>query len=360
MTNAPNAVLCHRPARWSLVLAFTLVYLSWGTTYLAIKKGVEAFPPCLFGGVRVAAAGLVLLAFLFLRGKSIVASAREFMWTGVVGLLMFVGGNGLITYAEQSVASGVASVLAATSPFCVALLELMWPRGERLGGRGWLGLLIGLGGVVVLLAPSLQPPIAVWQAPGPLLVLGSAMAWALGSIILRRRRLCIDHLLAAAYQMIVGGGTTVLIGLALGEGSRLSSHQFTAHSVYSFFHLLVVGSLIGFVAYNWLLGNVSATLAATYAYVNPVVAILLGWQLNGEPITIWIAGGMAIILTGVALVRGGTALAPKTSSALPSDIAERTAHPQARGPVVLSGANPIRTVSVKQGTCKPVKASSAG
>jgi drug/metabolite transporter (DMT)-like permease len=295
-----------RPARWAIVLAFALVYLSWGTTYLAIKKGVEAFPPSLFGGVRVALAGLVLLAYLGIRKHSLRVSRHDLFYTAVVGVLMFVGGNGLLTFAAKSVASGVASVLAGISPFWMVLLELLRPRGDRLTARGWLSLCAGLGGVVLLMAPKLQHAADFWGDTGPFLILGSAFSWACGSFVLRRRKLKMAHLTSAGYQMAIGGFAMSLIGLFLGEGRQLAQAEFTPLAVYSFFHLLVVGSLIGFVAYTWLLGHVSAAMAGTYAYVNPMMAILAGWLLNAEPITFWIITGMTVIHFGVALVRGGT------------------------------------------------------
>jgi drug/metabolite transporter (DMT)-like permease len=295
------------PARWSVVLALSLVYLSWGTTYLAIRKGVEVFPPAIFGGSRVACAGLILLIYLALRGKPLRIPWRDFLWTASMGILFFVGGNGLITYAEKSVASGVASVLAATSPLWMALLEVLWPWGERLNLRGWIGLLAGFSGVAILLGERLGAASDFWRDTGALLVLGSAFSWAIGSFIVRRRRLRVAHLTGAAYQMFVGGGCMFLIGLAVGEGRELVWERCTWAGIYSFFHLLIVGSLIGFVAYNWLLSHVSAALAGTYAYVNPLVAILAGWLINDEQITPWIVSGMAVILAGVALVRGGTA-----------------------------------------------------
>jgi drug/metabolite transporter (DMT)-like permease len=295
------------PRRWSVVLAFVLVYLSWGTTYLAIKKGVEAFPPALFGGTRVALAGLILLGYVAARKQSVRLAWPDFGWIALVGVLMFVGGNGLLTFAEQSVASGVTSVIAATSPICLVLLEVLWPQGDRLRFRGWLGLVAGLGGVLLLMTPRLQDPAAFWQDAGPLMILGSAFSWALGSFILRHRRLKASHLTSAAYQMAIGGSVLSLIGLCLGEGSELDWQRFTPLAIYSFFHLLLFGSLIGFVAYTWLLGRVPAALAGSHAYVNPVVAILAGWLLNAEAITGWIVGGMVVILAGVGLVRGGTA-----------------------------------------------------
>jgi drug/metabolite transporter (DMT)-like permease len=305
MNHPVNAALPQPPARWSIVLAFSLVYLSWGTTYLAIKKGVEVFPPALFGGARIALAGLLLLGYLAVRRQPLRMPLWDFLWTALVGVLLFVGGNGLITVGEKSVASGVASVLVATTPLWMALLEMLWPWGERLSARGWLGLFVGLAGVLVLLAPRLRQPAHLLADAGPLLVLGSSFAWSTGSFILRYRRLQGTHLSVAAYQMLVGGVSLLVIGLLLGEDQELDPQRFTPQGVYAFFHLLVFGSLIGFVAYNWLLGHVSAALAGTYAYVNPLVAILVGHLLDREPITGWILSGMVVILAGVALVRSG-------------------------------------------------------
>lgn len=300
----------NQPAKWAIVLAFALLYLSWGTTFLAIRKGVETLPPASFGGSRVALAGLALLAYLGLRGESLRLARREFFGIGLVGLLLFVGGNGLLTVAEQFVPSGLASILAATAPLWMALLEALWPWGERLKLQGWLGLLVGLGGVAVLLAPRLDDPAIRLGSGGPLLVLGSALCWSVGSVLSRHRRLRTPHLKAAAYQMALGGGSLLAVGLVLGEGRQLAWERFTPVAIYAFIHLLLVGSLVGFVAYNWLLGHVSAPLAGTHAYVNPMIAMLIGWLVNGEAVNHSILGGMAIILLGVALVRGGGVRSP--------------------------------------------------
>jgi len=303
--NTTNPPRPRSPTKWGVVLAFVLVYLSWGTTFLAIKKGVESFPPALFGGCRVCLAGLIVLAYLAARRQRLRLPLREFLWTAFVGLLMFVGGNGLLTLGEKSVASGVASILGATSPLIIALLEALWPWGERLNTRGWLGLLLGMGGVILLLAPKLQEPSGLFADRGPGLILGSSFSWALGSVVLRYRRIKGSYLAIAAYQMVVGGGVLTLIGCACGEFNDLSIKEATPVAVYSFFHLLVFGSLVGFVAYVWLLGHVSAALAGTHSYVNPIVAVFAGWLMNAEDITAGICGGMAIILFGVALVRTG-------------------------------------------------------
>jgi drug/metabolite transporter (DMT)-like permease len=184
----------------------------------------------------------------------------------------------------------------------LALLEAARPAGERLPAWGWAGLLLGLVGVAVLCADKLDPQRAL-RDPGALLALGSAFSWAVGSSIHRHRRSDAPQLTVAAYQMFLGGLGQAMIGAASGEVAELRAEDFTPTAVYAFFHLLVFGSLVGFVAYNWLLGNVSAALTGTYAYVNPMVALVAGWLIGGEPLTARVLGGMAIILAGVAFVR---------------------------------------------------------
>jgi drug/metabolite transporter (DMT)-like permease len=294
-----------KPAVWALVLAFALVYISWGTTYLAIRVGVKTLPPGLFAGLRISSAGLLLFGFLWLRGDSLRLGRRDLLVSIVVAGLMFVAGNGLVTIAELTVESGVASVLVATTPLWVALIEWLRPRGERLAARGWVGVLIGLGGVLVLFVPRLSEPASFWRDVGPLLVLCSSMCWAAGSVVLRSARGPASHLVSAAYQMVLGGIGLTLIGVLSGEVESLTAKAFTPEAVFAFFYLLIVGSLIGYIAYTWLLQHVRATLAGTYAYVNPAVALLVGWLLGGETITGWLVGGLATILAGVALVRTG-------------------------------------------------------
>jgi drug/metabolite transporter (DMT)-like permease len=303
MNEAPNA----RPLAWSVALAFGLVYLSWGTTYYAIRAGVYycKLPPALFGGVRVGLAGVLLLGYLRWRGEGLRLPAREFAWVAAAGLLIFVGGNGLITFALGDVPSSLAAVLVAATPLWMAICEWFWPRGERLSAIGWLGLFVGLGGVLLLMVPDLRATPSVRQLSGLFLVLGSSACWSLGSILLRHRRPSGSHLAAAAYEMILGGGGLALIGLAVGEAAQLTRDKLTTAAVGSFVYLLVVGSLIGFVAFNWLLGHVPTPLVGTYAYVNPVIAVIIGTVIGDEPLTGWLVGGLIVILAGVALVRAG-------------------------------------------------------
>jgi drug/metabolite transporter (DMT)-like permease len=299
-----NLVSPSRPRPWAIPLAFTLLYLSWGTTFLAIRVGVDYFPPALFGGTRVGLAGGILLLYLKSRGESLRLGLGEFCWTALLGGIFFIGGNWMINLGERHVASGEAAILVATTPLWTALLESVWPAGERLTLRGWLGLVLGLLGVVVL---KLDQPFGSRADRGAILVVGSAMAWAVGSFLLRRHRQRTAHLVSAAYQMLLGGGGLTLIGLALGEFHDLTAERFTVPGVYAFLHLLFIGSLVGFVSYNWLLGHVTTLQASTYAYVNPMVALLVGALFGDQVITLAIFGGMVVILTGVALVRTGVA-----------------------------------------------------
>jgi drug/metabolite transporter (DMT)-like permease len=324
MTHPKPTPTLKRPSTWALVLAFTLVYVSWGTTYLAIKKGVkdEQLPPALFGGVRVCLAGLFLLGYLAVRGQSVRLPRRDLGLIIACGCLLFVGGNGLITLAEKTVPSGEAAILAATVPLWIGLFGMLWPGGERLTGRGWLGLAVGLGGVLVLLSPQLGDPAEFVRDHGPLLVLASACCWSFASVLMRHRRLSGSHLAGAAYQMAIGGGCLAVLGLLGGEVKELPA-EITPGAVGAFFYLLVVGSLVGFVAYNWLLGHVSAAQVGTYAYVNPAIAVLVAWAA-GEDMTPWLLAGILIILTGVALVRAG---APQRAVAEePEPITEEPAH----------------------------------
>jgi drug/metabolite transporter (DMT)-like permease len=290
-----------------VVLAFAALYISWGTTYLAIREGVQDFPPFLFGGFRLLAAGLVLVAYLLLRREPLGFRWQDLGWTLLAAVLMFVGGNGLLSLAEQTLESAAAAVLGATTPLFLALIEVMWPGRDRLAGRGWLGLLVGLCGVLVIFAPQLGDPASLLQDAGPLLMLGSAFTWALGTVVAQRRRPRASLLAAAAQQMVLGGVALCVVGLVVGEGRQLGPESFTPRAVSAFAYLLVVGSLIGFVAFTWLMGHVSASLVGTYAYVNPCVAVLVGGLIAGETITFGIVSGMLIILFGVALVRSGGA-----------------------------------------------------
>lgn len=284
---------------WKVIAALLILYSCWSTTYLAIRIGVKDTPPFLFAGTRVTLAGLCLLAFLSLSGgwRAAWMSPRDLAWTCLVGLFLFVGGNGLVTLAQRSIESGLAALLIATTPLWMALLESIWPGGERLHVAGWFGLALGMAGVG-LLARGQQG-----EAAGMALVLCSACAWGIGSFIQRKLRLKGSPYLHAGWQMVFGGLATTLIGLVIGESGRVTAETFTPRAVAAFFYLLVVGSLVGFVAYIWLLKHVGTAVAGTYAYVNPVLAVILGAVVDGERVTPFMLAAVPLVLSSVALVR---------------------------------------------------------
>jgi drug/metabolite transporter (DMT)-like permease len=295
---------------WKIAAALMILYSCWSTTYLAIRIGVKDLPPFLFAGTRVTLAGLCLLGFLAISGgwRAAWMNRRDMAWTCVVGLFLFVGGNGLVTVAQRSIESGLAALLIATTPLWMALLESLWPGGERLHAAGWLGLALGMSGVG-LLARGQQG-----EAGGMALVLCSACAWGVGSFIQRKLRLKGSPYLHAGWQMVFGGAATTVIGLFVGEVGRISSEAITPRAVGAFFYLLVVGSLIGFVAYIWLLKHVGTAVAGTYAYVNPVLAVILGALVDGEQVTPFMMAAVPLVLSSVALVR----MKPKSGLAVAS------------------------------------------
>jgi drug/metabolite transporter (DMT)-like permease len=295
---------------WKVVAALMILYSCWSTTYLAIRIGVKDLPPFLFAGTRVTLAGFCLLGFLALTGglKAAWMSRRDFAWTCVVGLFLFVGGNGLVTLAQKSIESGLAALLIATTPLWMAILESIWPGGEKLHGAGWFGLALGMAGVG-LLARGQQG-----EAGGMALVLSSACAWGIGSFIQRKLRLKGSPYLLAGWQMVFGGAATTLIGLVIGEQAQMTQESITSRAVGAFFYLLIIGSLIGFVAYIWLLKHVGTAVAGTYAYVNPVLAVILGSLVDGEQVTPFMVAAVPLVLSSVALVR----MKPKVKLVPPS------------------------------------------
>jgi drug/metabolite transporter (DMT)-like permease len=290
-----------RPRAAAFVLAFTIVYLAYGLNYLAIREGVKTLPPFLFAGAHVTLAGLLLFTWLLLRRESFRLSGPNFLWAALGGLIVFVGGTGLVTMGETTVNSDLASILRSTTPVWIAVLEWLRPKGERLSATSWLGLLLAVAGVLVLLVPKLEHAQSFNQVEGPLLVLASALSWAVGALLLRHRRPHPSNLVATAYQMTVGGFGMVLLGLALGEAHDFRPAELTRDAVVAFLFLLIVHSLMGFSALNWLLKHVSAPLATTKFYVSPAVAIVAGSLILGERVTEGMLVGMTLILMGVAL-----------------------------------------------------------
>ena len=278
--------------------ALGIVYVVWGSTYLAIRVMVETVPPLLGSGVRFTVAGLIFAAWVVARrGPGALRVTRaELGGAAFVGVALLLGGNGLVSIAEQDVPSGLAALVVASIPLWVVVLRRA--GGDRVGGAtfGWVAL--GFAGVALLMLPGERPDDApVW---GVLILVAAALCWATGSYASGRLTLPADPLRSAAWQMLCGGGVMLLVGLAAGEGGRVDVDAISGDSALAVAYLIVFGSLVAFTAYTWLLQHAPLSLIATYAYVNPVVAIFLGTLILGEEITPLVAVAATVIVVSVA------------------------------------------------------------
>ena len=286
--------------RFKLVLAFAAVYLIWGSTYLAIRLAIETMPPFLMAGVRFVVAGVVLYTWARWRGAPRPVRVH-WLAAATVGGLMLLGGNGGVVWAEQRVPSGLTAVLIATVPLWIALLE--WVRGgARPNGRVAFGLMIGLTGIALLVGPGELAGGKGVDLLGAAVLLMGSLSWAIGSLYSRHARLPSSPLLATAMEMLAGGLLLLLAGLATGQAADLNVSRISLQSVLALCYLIVFGSLVAFTAYIWLLRVTLPAHAATYAYVNPVVAVLLGWALGGEPLTARTLLAAAVIVGAVVII----------------------------------------------------------
>ena len=294
-----------------LLLAFAAVYLVWGSTYLAIRFGVETIPPLLLGGTRFLAAGVVLAVVSRLRGAP-APRPREWRAATVSGVFMVAGGNGLVCWAAQYVPSGLSALLVAAVPLWLVAIARLGPDRETASALEVAGLVLGLGGVVLLVSSSgaeigIRGASANQVVAGALVVVAASISWAIGSMYNRRAALPQPPLYGTALTMAAGGMILLLIGLAAGEFGRLSLGDVSLRSWLSLLYLAVMGSIVAFSAYIWLLRKVRPAAVGTYAYVNPVVALFLGWWLANEAFTRPMLAGTVIIVAGVVLVQRGRA-----------------------------------------------------
>jgi drug/metabolite transporter (DMT)-like permease len=296
-----------RQRRFAFV-AWLAVCVVWGTTYLAIRVALESIPVALLAGLRWAAAGVLLAAVLPLFGSSL-PPVRTWGSIAIAGFLMAVIGNGGVVWAEQYVASGLAAVLVAMVPFWVVLVEALLPRGERLTSHTLLGLAIGFVGIVVLVWPLVMDGGA-----GQRFVLGvislqvACLGWAAGTAYTKRNATTSDPLSASAMQMLLSGAMLIAIGTANGEWSRLA---FTGRTTAAMVYLVLVGSIVGYSCYVYALKYLPVSTVSLYAYVNPIIAVVLGTLLLSEPFSLRIFAASALVFAGIAIVR--TSSRPVTS-----------------------------------------------
>jgi drug/metabolite transporter (DMT)-like permease len=284
-----------------VTLAFGLVYLFWGSTYLAIDIAVESIPPALMCGVRFSIAGVVMLAVCAATGRRIWYSARQIALAAVVGLLLLMGGNLTLSWAEQTVPSGLAALIIAITPLWFLVLDSLLLGHHRISKRGKAGLALGMVGLLVLFWPELHSSSALGRRElgASVGLLGGSFLWALGSVLSKRWQSGMDVFSATGWQVTAAGVGNFLLALVLGDFSRVS---WTTRGVSAVLYLIVCGSWIGYTAYIWLLEHVPTSKVSTYAYVNPVVAVFLGWLILHERVDRFILMGSLIVVLSVILV----------------------------------------------------------
>lgn len=302
------------PPRWLVLANLWAIYLVWGSTYLAIRVAVETIPPFLGAGIRFIIAGLIVAAYLQLRGRLDLAmiGRRELAASALVGGLLLLGGNGLVMTAEKTVPSGLAALLIASEPLFIVVLRIV--VGQRISRTTLASIVVGLVGVAVLVLPAAGGGIGALT--GPLILLVASLSWATGSFSSQRLPLPRDPLVSTSLQMLLGGLLLCAASVALGEAGAVRPAEISLASAAALGYLVVFGSLVGFTAYTWLLHHAPVSTVSTYAYVNPVVAVFLGWAILGEQISTPILVGAAIIVASVAfVVRRETLSRPRTTEA---------------------------------------------
>ena len=286
---------------WQIWTGLAIVYVVWGSTYLAIRVVVETMPPLLSGGVRFMLAGAILyLVLLLRRGRQNLRVTRaQVVSAAIVGTLLVTGGNGLVMVGELDVPSGLAALIIASVPLWVIVYRRL--AGETVAVGTLVGVAVGFVGLALILLPAGgNDEVESWV--GLLLLCIAAPCWALGSFLSKRRPLPADPFLSTSLQMMLGGLTSLIAGLMRGEAGDVDFGGFSSDSLIAFVYLIAIGSLVAFTAYVWLLQNAPVSKVATYAYVNPIIAIFLGWAILSEEITASIVAGAAIVVASVATI----------------------------------------------------------
>jgi drug/metabolite transporter (DMT)-like permease len=291
------------PRKSQLLSAFAALYLIWGSTYLGIRFAIDTIPPFLMAGTRFLLAGLVMHVIAQCQGAPR-ASLAEWRTSLIVGACLLLGGNGGVTLAEQYVSSGLAAVMVATVPIYIALLAWGMGTAPKPSPMAWLGLTGGFIGVGILVAPALRfrPNETSHPGIGMLILLCSSFLWSAGSIYSTKAKTASSPFLAASQQMLCGGALLTLAGVVTGELHRFDPGRVTLLSVGSFAYLVIIGAVVGFTAYIWLLRHCNPAKVATYAYVNPIVAVVLGALFAGETLTARAMVAAGLIIGSVALV----------------------------------------------------------
>ena len=305
-----------RPSRWTVILAFGLVYLFWGSTYLGIDIAVQTIPPALMCALRFSIAGAVMLAVCAATGRKILYSPRQIALAAIVGLLLLMGGNLTLSYAELSVSSGLAALIIAITPLWFLVLDSLLLGDHHISGRGKAGLALGILGLCVLVWPELRSrSLGHREFWASLSLIGGSFSWALGSVLSKRWQSGMDVFSATGWQVAAAGAGNFIFALLNGDFSRVT---WTARGLGAVAYLIVCGSWIGYTAYIYLLEHVPTSKVSTYAYVNPVVAVFLGWLVLHEPVTRFILAGSVIVVLSVILVTSAKVKEKTVAEELPA------------------------------------------
>ena len=288
--------------RARLIAAFAAVYVIWGSTYLAIRFAVETLPPLLMASARFVIAGVIVLLWARLRDGAAWPTRVEWRVGLVGGALLLLGGNGGVSWAEQRVPSGIAALLVAVVPLWMVLLDWLRPGGERPRAAVFAGVGLGLVGLALLVGPDAIRSGSGTDAVGAVVLVLASLSWAAGSLYTKFAPAASSTTVGTGVQMLAGGLALLAASVVAGEPARLDLAHASTASIVAFLYLLTFGSLIGFTAYVYLLAHTTAAKASTYAYVNPVVAVLLGWAIGHEPVTSRTVLAAAVILGGVAII----------------------------------------------------------
>ena len=302
----------HRPT-WKTLLAFAIIYFVWGSTFLAIRVGVHEVPPLLLAAMRFLVAGLVLYGWMIAQGERS-PSGRQWASASLLAILIFVVDYGLLFWAEQRVPSGIASVMMATIPAFTALSEIIFLRTQKLTVRLAFALLVGIGGVAVLMSRALNLGGAPVDTVGAVALIVASMSWSVASALMRKLSLPPSKVMSSGAQMLAGGMFLALAAAALGEFRNFHPLTVSRGAWFSLLYLIVAGSIIGFTAYVWLIHHESPTKVGTYAYVNPVVAVIVGYFLGGETLGLRTILGTLFILISVVVITTTRAKKPEAAT----------------------------------------------
>jgi drug/metabolite transporter (DMT)-like permease len=301
LSSSPEQWKAGRGAIWAAMIA---VYVAWGSTYLAIRFSVETMPPFLMAAARFLVAGTLLFLVRRAAGDRL-PTWEQVRAAGVVGIFLLLGGNGAVVWAEQTVPSGLAALMVSSSPLWMLMLDAARPGGRKPGRAALVGVGVGFLGVLLLLWPGGSGGLLQAHPWGAAALLFAALAWSFGSIYSRYAPLPASPLMGSAVEMLIGGAALFLMGVLTGEPARLDLAGISTRSWFGLVYLIVFGSLIGFTAYTWLLRVAPTSLVSTYAYVNPLVALIIGALLGNELLSSRTLAAAAVILGSVALITSG-------------------------------------------------------